>query len=180
MNPPEPQPIPMARNGGRRHTRRIRNTPAGFSLIELLTVTAIIAILVGMIGSAAFAARHSAYRAKAQAEVRELANAMKSYWLAFGEWPEGVVPGGPNNAIAIGRHNLAGLRGNNPRNIVFLELSDHQFGMANDGRTDMFIDPWGNPYEMFFADAELERTSFYRTTVAPPMANRYRHHPLAP
>ncbi len=177
------QPVTTRRTAPPDRDDRPSRTPAdraAFSLIELLTVTAIIAILVGMIGSAAFAARQSAYRAQAQAELRELVASMKAYWLAYGSWPDGIVPGGPNNPIAIGRQNLGGLRGENPRRIVFLDISDHQLGLANDGRTDMFLDPWGNPYEMFFSDAALQRVSLYRTTVAPPMRDRYRYHPLTP
>ena len=57
-----------------------------FSLIELLVVVAIISILVGMVSVAASSARQNAYRARAQAEVRELSNALKAYWITYGFW----------------------------------------------------------------------------------------------
>ena len=59
----------------------------GFTLIELLVVIAIIGILMGMISSAAYSARQNSYRAAAQSEIQNIANAVRSYWIAFGAWP---------------------------------------------------------------------------------------------
>ena len=110
----------------------------GFSLIELLAVTAIIAILSGMIGVAAFNARQKAYNTIARTEVQQLATALKSWWVAKGEWPKGFPPGS-DTGISADVIRESGLRGDVDGN-VYLQIPDDRF---EDG---LFLDPWGHPY----------------------------------
>ena len=110
----------------------------GFRLIELLAVTAIIAILSGMIGVAAFNARQKAYNTIARTEVQQLATALKSWWVAKGEWPKGFPPGS-DTGISADVIRESGLRGDVDGN-VYLQIPDDRF---EDG---LFLDPWGHPY----------------------------------
>lgn len=154
-----------------------------FSLIELLTVTAIIAILVGMISSAAFAARQQAYRAQAQTESRELANALRSYWVTYGNWPPELQ--GKTNVVSIGKEEMLSLiadpgmvtKGNgwNKRRIVFFDVSDKSFGNDNADGKNRFLDPWGNAYRVALSDATITRSSLFTSSVAFPMRDRYAH-----
>jgi len=167
------------------HARRTADPGrAGFSLIEILTVAAIVAILMGMIGSASFTARQRAYQAQAQAEVRELASAFRAYWLTYGYWPpevqgfssdESFQPVGKSLLRSIMGENMGGT-GANTRQIVFLQIADKNFGVDNSGSADMFLDPWGNAYQMAFGRrVKIERSSLFSSTVAFPMRDRYEY-----
>ncbi|MGI5868400.1 MAG: type II secretion system protein [Kiritimatiellia bacterium] len=125
----------------------------GFSLIELLAVTAIIAIVVGMIGVAAFNARQRAYTTIASTEVQQIAQALKSYWIAKGEWPDGF-PAGQDTGISADIIRRSGLRGDADGN-VYLQLSDEQL---EDGQ---FLDPWGHAYVVEIDD--VTRTEIQET-----------------
>lgn len=157
---------------------------AGFTLIEILVVAGIIAILMGMIGSASFTARQRAYQAQANAEVRELAAAFRAYWLTYGYWPPEVQGFGSDESYkpisrallrSIMGENLSGA-GANTREIVFLQIADKNFGVDNSGSADMFLDPWGNAYQMAFGRrVKIERSALYSSTVAFPMRDRYEY-----
>ena len=54
----------------------------GFTVIELLVVTGIIAILMGMVGTSAFIARSKAYKTQARAETQQLLTSIKAIWIA--------------------------------------------------------------------------------------------------
>lgn len=67
----------------------LRSKPqrAAFTLIELLTVIAIIAILMGLLMSALGGAKDQARRTEAAATVRNIVNACKSYANDYGKFP---------------------------------------------------------------------------------------------
>ena len=60
---------------------------AAFTLIELLTVIAIIAILMGLLMTALSGAKDQARRAEAAATIRNVVNACKSYSNDYGKFP---------------------------------------------------------------------------------------------
>jgi prepilin-type N-terminal cleavage/methylation domain-containing protein len=156
----------------------------GFTLIEMLTVTAIIAILMGMIGAATFAARQRAYQAQAQTEVRELAAALRSYWLTYGAWPPEVQAFNDVTAFKSASKDLLlslmadpsmdmSTTGCNKRRIVFMQLGDKHFGTDNNNQKDVYLDPWGNAYEMAFAaKGRVARNMKFFSSVAFPMRDR--------
>ncbi len=115
-----------------------RKTHAAFTLLELMLVIAVIGILMSMIGAAAYTARQRAYATTATAEVQQIAAAFKSYYLANHKWP-GDWDGGAAYAD-LTKKNLAPLIGN--EGIVYLDLSDFRL------EGDVFLDPWGNPYQV--------------------------------
>ena len=60
---------------------------AAFTLIELLTVIAIIAILMGLLMSAIGGAKDQARRAEAGATIKNIVNASKNYATEYGKFP---------------------------------------------------------------------------------------------
>jgi len=148
-----------------------RKRERAFTLIELLTVIAVIGVLAGLLMVAVSAAREKARRTKAIGETRQLASAWKSYWMLYGDtlgWPVGF--GGSNivmNADAM-RILLAEDDTWNPQGIVFLDAPP---GAINSG----FVDPWKNLYTVDFSSRSIAGTEFYETTVFLPMEKRYDH-----
>jgi prepilin-type N-terminal cleavage/methylation domain-containing protein len=131
-------------------------TPAqrrAFTLVELLTVVAIIAILAGLLLGALGKAREQTRKTKAAADVHNLATLFRSYYAEYGRWPV-------TNTATITADNdmvrmLQGINvttppyAGNPRRTVFFEFRQRDLDGA--GR---FIDPWGTPYFCRF-DAEF-------------------------
>ena len=144
---------------------------SAFTLIELLAVIAIIGILAGMIGSATYAARQSSYRAQAEAEAREIANACRTYWMASGSWKGGSSWPGDSGAITSDSEIYRRLAGENPSKAVFLEFDEAR--IADDG----YLDPWGNPYMVVFKeDPPVQHTHIFSSSVSFPMRYRYEYY----
>lgn len=147
---------------------------AGFTLVELLTVMAIIAVLMGILLPAINSAIESAKKTQAKSDEMAIVTAVKGYYTEYGKYPVATPP-------ATGDFTYDGLNGNtnnklmiilrakettgtimNPRKIVFLEAPDAKnLGVAGKERAGMatatgggtaasptFLDPWGNPYNI--------------------------------
>jgi prepilin-type N-terminal cleavage/methylation domain-containing protein len=145
---------------------------SGFTLIEMLTVVAIIAILAGLLFPAISAARRKAQVAQAQTEIKSIESALKTYYTEYGRWPIGngggddfsygkFETGGQYTGCCDNYYLMGVLRGipdpagynstcgsnyqgqNNPRNIVFLEIAaGSQDSLGN------YLDPWKHPYQI--------------------------------
>jgi len=122
----------------------------GFTMIEMLTVVAIILILASLLLPHVIKFVKTAKNRVAEAESRAIVNALKSYRTVYRRWP-GQTSGDADRTFGdpdsftpeLQDHALiiAALT-NNPRNTVFIELKPEM--LSDDGFT--FIDPWGAPY----------------------------------
>lgn len=150
---------------------RDRNkTRRAFTLIELLTVIAIIGVLVALLFPAIQNSMRRAEAAKAQTGISGLATAFQHYYTEYGHWPVAdslaansnmtyivdtnfvaLLQGSDNRINPIGSANLTGpfalnivvtsaLQGN-PRGIRFLE-----FKQADLDPVKGYVDPWKQPY----------------------------------
>ncbi len=140
----------------------------GFSLVEMLTVIAIIGILMGFTGVALAKARELARRTKAEAELREMVAAWLQYHQLYGEFPS------DKNNVQTSEELLDPLvnpeNKDNWRGIVFLNLTLPE-------QEEFFRDPWGTPYQLSFGTRDIPSTTTLRTTVTFP--NRGRRFPPA-
>jgi len=141
-----------------------------FTLIELLTVIAIIGVLIALLFPAIKSALTKAEVSKAQHGVTDLATAFQHYYTEYGHWPVGdsttsnltyIVD---TNFVALlqGLNNTASLTAltsftypppppttptstsllqGNPRGIHFLDIKQ-----ADLSTTLGFLDPWKQPY----------------------------------
>ena len=138
--------------------RRSVRRDGGFTLVEMLAVIVLIGILMMAAGMSIRKAQNLAKVTKAEAECRELVNAMLEYRATFGNWP--IKGGGQVSVSSLKPLTDASA---NDRGIVFLNLS------LKSGTWD---DPWGNPYEVRFPSARnTTRNTAIETCVSFPFRN---------
>ena len=84
-----------------------RTKQAGFTLVELLTVIAIIALLAALILGLAGNAQKSAARNKAEAEIEQLSVFITDYQMKYGQVPPSFAT--LSNALVEAQHTLTNL-----------------------------------------------------------------------
>ena len=145
----------------------MRNRRRNFTLVELLVVIGIIAILAGMLMAGLMYAPAKAQRAKAQAEITTLVNAIKQYESTYGVLPipagaleesnkpkDGKLPNSDDSGTNYYKQMIlilqadtdnsdytAALKKKNKRNTKFLDIQGNESGV--------FTDPWGNDYVVY-------------------------------
>jgi len=128
-----------------------------FTLVEVLTAIAILAILTSVaVGGGAWAFRR-AYTARAQAELSALATALEAYKRQHGDYPR--TSGGESRGAQL-LQALVGAREPsgavlNPRGRLWIELGlfttrEGLDPLAN-AAADL-IDPWGNAYVYIYKE----------------------------
>lgn len=153
--------------------RASSTTNRAFTMIELLTVIAIIGILAGLLFPAIKSAMRKAETSKAQSAITSLATAFKAYYTEYGKWP--ISDTTPNDTYIVDVNLVALLQGvnntalpnplglseppftgsgssvgtanlqGNPRGIHFLE-----FKQADLDSSGNYVDPWKQPYKCRF------------------------------
>lgn len=98
---------------------------AAFTLIELLTVIAIIAILMALLFPAIMSAKEAARRAQALNDVQQIVAAVKSYNTEYGRYPDIATAAAPAGGgvpadVMVGDSTLPNVAGNN--NLLFYTL----------------------------------------------------------
>jgi prepilin-type N-terminal cleavage/methylation domain-containing protein len=149
-------------------------TKRAFTLIELLTVIAIIGVLIALLFPAIKSALTKAEVSKAQTAITGLATAFQHYYAEYGKWP--IADTASNNTYIVDTNLVALLQGaatapppnqptglvwpayngafinittatlqGNPRGIPLLAFKQVDIdGLGN------FVDPWKRPYYVRF------------------------------
>ena len=90
---------------------------AAFTLIELLTVIAIIAILMGLLFPAINAVKENAKKTQAKSDVMQIVAAVKAYHTEYGKYPDisGGAPGAgaATGDLIVGDPSIPGVAGDN-------------------------------------------------------------------
>ena len=131
----------------------------------MLVVIVIIATLMTMLSGAYIQARNHAKRARAVAQLIDLAKAWKAFYQANGnQWPAAL-----NNQanVPMTYNNMQYLfASGNTNNLTFI-TSNLQPGGT-------YCDPWGNPYKISFGAGQDLQEVAMRIAVAFPNRDRYR------
>jgi prepilin-type N-terminal cleavage/methylation domain-containing protein len=116
-----------------------------FTLIELLTVVAIIAILVGLLFPAIRVALQKADNTKAQSTVNTLGVAFRAYFTEYGRWPVTV-----GTTMVVDSNTVSLLTGSDvttaPFNGNARKLSFFEYKSTDLNSTNALVDPWRSPY----------------------------------
>jgi len=104
---------------------------AGFTLVELMVVIAIIAILATIVGVNVLGTMDDANIAQAKAQIKNFKTAIVAYKLKFKKFPSDL-----NQLV------------NNEKNVRFLDAKD------------IPLDPWGNPYVYSQDDGDFRIISY--------------------
>ncbi len=124
----------------------MRNKKKGFTIIELLTVLAIIGILAGLIMGAAGKAREKAMIAKARASISSLETAISMFQTDIGDYPAST------NANLV---TCLTSSSNCSVGTASVQMNTSQreswggpyMNFQNEASTGVFFDPWGSPYD---------------------------------
>lgn len=132
--------LPLFRSMRSRSRTRYRRRPAaaGFSLVEMLVVVAIVGLLIGLVGPAAMRQLESSKVRTTQAQIAQLRSAIDIYMIDTGRYPsqeEGL-------AALVTPGNTPGWGG----------------PYVRDGKLPE--DPWGNPYSYSIESSQVRITSF--------------------
>jgi len=128
-----------------------------FTLVELLTVIAIIAILMGLLLPALQIARDLANKAKAKTEVVNTVAAVKQYYTEYGKYPlAGVAQTGAVSSTdyVFGDANSASTAGTpNNNNLLYDILRNYPNGAQTRSEGPSGVD--GNPKQVIFFEGKL-------------------------
>jgi prepilin-type N-terminal cleavage/methylation domain-containing protein len=152
--------------------QKISRNAYGFTLIELFTVMAVVAILFGIAYPVFISIMERARKTQAKNDLTQIVTAVNAYYTEYGKYPlvtaDTTISGTttPSNAdlfyslraIALGANSLVnGVPAINPRAIVFIQPHDSK--VSNPGRAGIdsvttsptfgaWFDPWGSQYRI--------------------------------
>lgn len=155
-------------------TPKTARQTAGFTLVELLTVIAIIAILMGILFPTIGSAIEAAKKTQAKNDALQIVNAIKGYYTEYGKYPSLDAATAPTTDTKITTasdnaklidilrsntttgSNTALVTAMNPRKIVFLEVPNAKnLGTAAKeragiGSSGQYLDPWGTAKGFYY------------------------------
>jgi len=145
--------------GVRRNQPHHLHPRAGFSLVELLVVVAVVGILAAITLSIAGGARERAARERASAELAIIATALEQYRTVHGAYPQITGEGTRLLEALTGRLTPNGASDDRP---PFLTLD----GLTLDDAGTQLVDPWDQPYFYTFYRSGV-RTGYLIYSIGP-------------
>jgi prepilin-type N-terminal cleavage/methylation domain-containing protein len=163
-----------------------------FTLIELFTVMAVVAILFGIAFPAYISVMERARKTQAKNDLAQIVTAVNAYYTEYGKYPTvssgadvtftGTTPGtssGSSNAALIDvlRNNPTGpnsptVTSLNPRGIIFIQPPTSNVSNPAKSGIDsagVWYDPWGSPYNvMIDCNYDNSLTNPYVSDPSPP------------
>lgn len=131
---------------------------AGFTLVEMLVVVAIIAILAAILIPSVGGARKTALKRKAELECNAIKTAVEQFFSDFKYMPWGDKDDAKGRVGAdqwaedaeSQKAIMAFLRGENKLGKAYLEVSsrDSKANATDEKDEGVFYDPWKNPYRI--------------------------------
>jgi prepilin-type N-terminal cleavage/methylation domain-containing protein len=133
---------------------------SGFSLVELLTVIAVIAILIAILVPVASTVRDSALRGKTRSQLAQYATAYEAFRADQGHYPSMGAPGAEfslrgNNAVFIETLSGFSMDGQapshpyalraNPRRIRYYTFTSNEFARPGEPHAGELVEAFGNP-----------------------------------
>lgn len=134
-----------------------------FTLVEMMVVTGMLGILMGVAATGLGNARAQARVTKANVEVRELVNAWLSYEAAYDDWPTEMSD---EEDLEATESNLKELLGGED-DIVYLNAP-----MVNGA----FRDPWGTPYHFRIVTKSNQEKTTEKFDMSVTFPNRERYY----
>lgn len=125
------------------------NARAGFTLVELLVVLAIIGILAATFVTSSMSAYETAQITRATAESRELGNAIRLYLLTELDTSEDTAVEGSDPLQELGLSEGTGeISSGLTTRLTTRQDAGYVYYQANQDslRGGKIVDPWGNPY----------------------------------
>ena len=145
--------------------------PAGYTLVEILGVLAIIVILAGISFGTAAGINSVRMNTIARAEIALISQSLSLFYAEHGDYP--ITQGEENNAITLSKALLGWKvfhgdslkmidKESNPSEAIkpYIDLSKifHKGKLAIEGNippSDIkFVDPWGQPYVYFYKESK--------------------------
>lgn len=133
-----------------------------FTLVELMTVVAVIGVLAGLVLGGAGAVRQRAARGQAKAEIAAIEAGLARYQMDFGAYPNSSgltptstnYPANPSGYTAAGQALFTNLWG--AATYAMATAGRRQYlsvkpSMVNTNGTNYFIDPWGYAYGYYWS-----------------------------
>lgn len=157
---------------------RVRDARRAFTLIELLTVMAIIGILAGITFGVVKGVQERAAISQCRTELAALGTALESYKKQYGDYPQagsGVWIGLTSNETRL-LQGLVGKRGPLGATIpgrLFLDVAKFSLNStldplnATNQDSVKFQDPWGRNYFYFYKSAGWTATSYVLLSTGP-------------
>lgn len=128
---------------------KTKNQARGFTLIEILAVIAIIAIVVSILIPVAGGAKKTAQKRRAQTEMQSIKMAAMQFYdeHRYMPWPDAVKVGADMWAADAAAQSqvMDLLTGNNPLKKTYLQIPEKS---RPADKSMVFIDPWGQPYQI--------------------------------